>query len=35
MMTVPPDDAAKTFYNDLEPEESKHWAALTRPHSVA
>ena len=35
MMALPPYHAADMFYSDLELEESKHWAALIRPHSTA
>lgn len=34
-MALPPEFAAGMFYNDLEPEESKRWTALLRPHSAA
>ena len=34
-MALPPEFAAGMFYSDLEPEESKRWTALLRPHSAA
>ena len=34
-MALPPEFAAGMFYNDLDPEESKRWTALLRPHSAA